>query len=361
MILPQDIPIEEQGSYTLLAFYVSIALGFSFLCSVAEAVLLSMNAAFIEDKRENSPRFANLLYKLKMEKVDRSLAAILTLNTIAHTVGAIASGAEASKVFGNAWFGVFSAVMTLTILFLSEIVPKTIGAVYWKALSKPVAYFINILIFSMLPLVWLSELLTRLISKGKAESFTRDEMVAMARVGAKNGVIGPQEARIIENLFAFKSLYVKDIMTPRTVIGALPVDTSIDDAVKFIVEYPFSRIPIYQDNIDQLDGFILKFDVLLAHKEGKGAQKVSTLKRKLAIVPSTQVLSTLVTHLIQENNHMASVVNEYGGTEGIVTTEDIMETLVGFEIVDENDKVEDMQKLARSLWSKRARAMGIEI
>lgn len=349
----------DQGSLTLLSIYVSIALGFSFLCSIAEAVLLSISPAFIENQREVSPKYAQLLDKLKGEYIDRSLAAILTLNTIAHTVGAIASGAEANKVFGSAWFGVFSAVMTLAILFLSEIVPKTIGAVYWRSLSKPVAYFIQYLTIVLAPLVWVSERLTKLLNRGHDNHFSRDELVAMAKVGAKSGSIESQEARIIENLLAFTSLQVKNIMTPRTVIGALPEDTTIHDAVEFITQHPFSRIPLFEEDIDNLNGFVLRFDILLAHKQGKGDEHVSSLKRDLDVVPATQSLFSLKTQLIQKNSHMAAIVNEYGGIDGIVTLEDIFETLVGFEIVDEMDKNEDMQVLARKLWSQRKKTMGI--
>lgn len=349
----------NEGSLTLLTIYVSIALGFSFLCSIAEAVLLSINPAFIENQRETSPKYAQLLDQLKGEFIDRSLAAILTLNTIAHTVGAIASGAEANKVFGNAWFGIFSAVMTLAILFLSEIVPKTIGAVYWRGLSKPVAYFVKFLIIILMPFVWISERLTKLLSRGHHHGFSRDELVAMAKVGAKSGSIENQEARIIENLLAFTSLQVKNIMTPRTVIGALPDNTTINEAVEFITKHPYSRIPLFNDDIDNLHSFVLRFDILLAHNQGKGDHLVSSLKRNLAVVPSTQSLFSLKTQLIQDKNHMAAIVNEYGGIDGIVTLEDIFETLVGFEIVDEMDKNEDMQVLARKLWARRAKLMGI--
>lgn len=349
----------DHGSIALLATYVIFALAFSFLCSIAEAVLLSINPAFIESQRKVSQKYADLLERLKGEHVDRSLAAILTLNTIAHTVGAIASGAEASKVFGSTWFGLFSAVMTLAILFLSEIIPKTIGAVYWRHLSKPVAYFVKFLIISLAPLVLISELLTKLLSRGNNQNFSRDELIAMARIGEKSGSIETQEAHIIENLFVFSSLRAKDIMTPRTVIGALPDNTSVSDAVDYVIEHPFSRIPLFKENLDHIDGFVLRFDILLAHKQGKGNHLVSSLKRELPIVAATQPLFSVTKHLIQSKSHITAVVNEYGGINGIITLEDLIETLVGFEIVDEVDKNKNMKLLARELWRQRAKSMGI--
>ena len=350
---------QDEGSIILLALYVSIALVFSFLCSVAEAVFLSTNPAFIESKRESSPKLAQLLAHLKGDHVDRSLAAILTLNTIAHTVGAIASGAEASLVFGNAWFGVFSAVMTLAILFFSEIIPKTIGAIYWGRLARPVAYFIPALNIILLPLVWLSEQVTKLLSRKQEQHTARDELLAMARVGARNGAIASQESRILENLFALKSLSVRDIMTPRTVIGALPENTSIAEATVFATEHPFSRIPLYTNDLDNFDGFVLRGDILLANLQGKTEDKVDSLRRLLPVVSSSQPLSNLLTRLVENRFHICAAVNEYGVIEGIVTLEDLFETLMGIEIVDEMDKAEDMQQLARQLWRDRMKSRGI--
>ncbi|MCI5120521.1 MAG: DUF21 domain-containing protein, partial [Candidatus Electrothrix sp. AUS4] len=243
----------------LLIIYVLLALLFSFLCSVAESVLLSITPSYIEGQKEKRPQYAALLKQLRLDNVDRSLAAILTLNTIAHTVGAIGSGSKATVVFGSAWFGVFSAVMTLLILFLSEIVPKTLGTVYWVQLAGPTSYLVNILIVVLYPLVWISEKLTKSISHGKdIHIFSRDEFIAMAQIGVKTGQIRDKESRIIRNIFRFESLKVNDIMTPRAVITALPEDMKIIDSMEQVTQTPFSRLPLYATHIDNITGFLLK-------------------------------------------------------------------------------------------------------
>ncbi|MGA7307275.1 MAG: CNNM domain-containing protein, partial [Rhodothermales bacterium] len=262
---PAPVPQDASAAHvaTLIA-YVALALGFSFLCSIAEAVLLSVTPSYIQSLRLKRPKRAATLKRLKQENIDRSLAAILTLNTIAHTVGAIGAGAEATAVFGSAWFGLFSAVMTLLILFLSEIVPKTIGAVYWKKLAAPVASFVRTLVIVLYPVVWISEKLTKLIAGGKSlHVFSREEFVALALVGQETGQIKPKESRIIQNLFRFESLRVRDIMTPRTVVMALPEKMTISEALGPITDTPFSRIPLYRMDVDDMTGFVLRDDILV--------------------------------------------------------------------------------------------------
>ena len=358
---------EVIGQYThsdaiLLLAYVLLALVFSFLCSVAEAVLLSITPTYIAGLRDKRPRQAEMLHKLKIENVDRSLAAILTLNTIAHTVGAIGAGAKATAVFGSAWFGVFSAVMTLLILFLSEIIPKTLGAVYWRSLTSVTAYFVRTLIIILYPLILVSELLTRLIAHGKeVHIFSRDEFIAMADMGEQSGQIKEQESRIIQNLFHFESLTAKDIMTPRTVIVALQQDITVSDA---LMEHPhnvFSRLPIYDKDLDGITGFVLKDDLLLAKAKDKHDMPVKSLQREIMAVSDALPLSQLLEKLLDERQHIALVVDNYGGTRGLVSLEDVVETLLGMEIVDEMDKVADMQTLARQQWERRARGLGINI
>ncbi len=346
----------------ILITYVVLALLFSFLCSVAEAVLLSITPSYIEEQKEKNPKRASLLKRLKQDNVDRSLAAILTLNTIAHTVGAIGAGAKATVVFGSAWFGVFSAAMTLLILFLSEIVPKTIGAIYWPKLVGFTAFFVQTLIVTLYPVVWISENLTKFISRGKQlHIFSRDEFIAMAKVGEQSGQIDDKEARIIKNLFRFGSLNVTDIMTPRTVIAALAEDKSVADALEYVARIPFSRIPIYQKEIDDITGFVLRDDVLLRDNQERGDEALRTLRREILIVPESAVLTDLLEIFLKERQHIAIVVDEYGGTTGLVTLEDLIETLMGLEIVDEMDTVVDMRVLARKKWKERAGALGIEI
>ncbi|MEJ2246884.1 MAG: hemolysin family protein [Acidobacteriota bacterium] len=346
----------------LLLTYVLLALVFSFLCSIAEAVLLSITPSYIAGLHEKNSKLAPLLRRLKQDNVDQSLAAILTLNTIAHTVGAIGSGAEATVVFGSAWFGLFSAVMTLMILFLSEIIPKTLGVVFWRKLAKPTAIFIRGLIFSLYPLIKISEWVTRLIARKKGlHVFSRDEFIAMASIGEKTGELERGESRILRNLFKLGSLKVANVMTPRTVISALQQDMTVLEAMNSISQTPFSRLPVYKKNLDNISGFVLKTDLLLYKAKNEDHVKIESLKRDILFVVENLSLSGLLDTLLDRRQHIAVVTGEYGETKGIVTLEDVVETLLGLEIIDEMDRVEDMQVLARQQWEKRARALGLDM
>lgn len=352
---------KSHTDFMMLMAYIGLALGFSFLCSIAEAVLLSITPSFLEALKKQQPARFALLNHLKFENLDRSLAAILTLNTIAHTVGAIGAGAKATVVFGNAWFGAFSAVMTLMILFLSEILPKTIGAVYWTKLTGATALFVKTLIVVLYPVVWISEKLTKVISGGKElHVFSRDEFIAMARVGEKTGQIHGDESRIIRNLFRFDSLKTADIMTPRIVATAFSQEMTINEVLNFITQTPFSRLPVYGMDMDDITGFVLKNDVLIHKAQGRGNEELKSLKRDILAVPEYLSLPALLELLLKSRQHIAVAVDEHGGTSGIVTLEDLVETLMGMEIMDETDNVEDMRALARKRWAKRVKALGIE-
>lgn len=343
----------------LLILYISLALFFSFICSVAEAVLLSVTPSYIENMKENNPVRAARLKRLKQDNLDRSLAAILTLNTIAHTVGAIMAGAQATVVFGDTWFGLFSAVMTLMILFLSEIIPKTIGAVYWPKLTGPTVFFVSFIIVALYPIVWLSEKLTQIISRGeKTHIVSRDEFIAMARIGEQAGHINENELRVILNLFQFGSMTVNDIMTPRTVISALPENMLVKDAIEYITNNPVSRLPLYRTDIDHIVGFVLRDDILLKMSLDRHEESLKSFMREILVVPKKTSVSILLTRLLKERQYIAIVIDELGGTSGLVTLEDLIETLTGIEIIDEIDKVEDMRALARTLWKDRTRTLG---
>ena len=351
----------SESDVLLLGAYILLALLFSFLCSIAEAVLLSITPSYIESQKTDRPRRAKILRAIKMDNIDRSLAAILTLNTIAHTVGAIGAGAKAAVVFGSAWFGLFSAVMTLMILFLSEIIPKTIGAVYWMRLVGPTSIFVYSLIFLLYPVVWISERVTRIIAKdNKSPYFSREEFLSMAQIGEKSGEIEVGELRVIKNLFQFGSLKVVDIMTPRTVIAAIQEETSLKEALAFVTENPFSRLPVYAKTLDEVTGFVLKYDILLENYSGRGEEPVKGLAREIPRVVGSLKLKALLELLLENRQHIAIVIDEFGGTAGLVTLEDIVETLVGLEIVDETDSVEDMRSYARRRWSNRIRQLGID-
>ena len=356
------VPEYTRTDVVLLVVYVLMALVFSFLCSVAEAVLLSVTPSYIAGLRQDRPKLAALLKRLKQENVDQSLAAILTLNTIAHTVGAIGSGAKATTVFGSTWFGLFSAIMTLMILFLSEIIPKTLGAVFWRKLVGTTAIFVRSLILILFPLIWVSERLTKLIAQRKGvHVFSRKEFVAMTVVGEQAGQIRERESRIIRNLFRFESIKAKDIMTPRTVIVALQKDMTVTEALNLKSHTPFSRLPLYRESLDDITGFILKTDMLISKAQDQREAKLVTLRRDIMTVSGEMSLSGLLEFFLDHRQHIALVVDEYGGTKGLVTLEDVVETLLGMEIVDEMDKVEDMQALARRQWEKRARAIGLQV
>ena len=358
---------EGAGSYTLLVLYGVFAIGISFLCSIAEAVLLSVTPSYIATLGQKAGATAELLTKQK-ENVDRPLAAILSLNTIAHTAGAAGVGAEAAALWGGAggWgqhaVGIASAAMTLLILVLSEIIPKTIGAVYWRALAPYVARMLQLWIVCLLPLVWLSELLTRLIGgSDKQHVITREEVAAMAAISEADGQLASGETRILNNLFRFRSLTVDDIMTPRTVIIAFPERLSVGEALHLRPNLPVSRIPLFGKSIDNVTGFVLKTDILLEQAQGRPETALKDLRRDVKTVQSHTKLGKLFDVLLDEAAHLAVVVDEYGGTDGLVTLEDLIETLLGTEIVDEVDTEADMQRFARKKWQERAKLLGLEL
>ena len=348
-----------EGSLFLLLLFAALSIVFSFLCSVAEAVLLSVSPSYPDAIKETKPKGAERLAKLKGE-IDKPLAAILTLNTIAHTVGAIGVGAEAGQIWGSLGVGVASGIMTVLILIASEIIPKTMGAVYWRQLAVPVAYGVDWLITAVYPIVWFAEFTTRMFSKTEQEPITRDEIVAVAEMSKQSGELQGIENRILKNLLRLNTLTVNDIMTPRTVIIAAPESVSVEDFLKEHKHLPVSRIPLYDETIDKINGFALKSDILLAHASGEVKKPLVKLKRELSAIPATASLSKMFERFMERRDHLALVVDEYGGTDGLVSMEDLIETLLGIEIVDEADVAEDMQRLAREHWAKRAKRLGLE-
>ncbi len=343
---------------TLLLIYMALALSVSFLCSIMEAVLLSVSPSFVARQEQEGQWLGPKLRKFK-DNVDQPLAAILSLNTIAHTVGAAGAGAQAAAVFGDAYIGVISAVLTFLILVVSEIIPKTLGAAYWRQLSPFVVRSLEVTIWSMWPLVKLADSLTRLLTKGKEKGkIHREEFIALAELGGKEGVFHKYESRILNNLFCFREVRTRDIMTPRTVVFALSENLAVDETLSLHAHLPFSRIPVYGENLDNVTGFILKSEILRAGQE-KGAALLSELSRPLVVVSGDLPLHSLFERLMGAKAHIALVVDGYGGTEGVVTMEDFIETLLGLEIVDEVDTVEDMQAMAREQWRRRARSSGL--
>ncbi|MFW5996574.1 MAG: CNNM domain-containing protein [Lentisphaeria bacterium] len=348
------------GSWQLLALYALLALGVSFLCSVAEAVLLSVTPSFVAFLEQQNKTSGRLLGRLK-RNIDRPLAAILSLNTIAHTAGAAGVGAEAARILGSKSVGIVSAILTLLILILSEIIPKTIGSVYWRKLAPLTACGVHFFTMCLYPLVILSEQITRLIAPGgKAKSFSREEFGALASIGAEEGHLAKSEYRILGNLLRFRSHKVHEVMTPRTVAFALQETVTVGYVFRKYTNIPFSRIPVYRENLDDVTGFVLKNDIVLSKAEGRTETPLYEFKRSLKAIPESASLFNAFELLLDQREHIALVVDEYGGVEGIVTLEDLVETLFGLEIVDEADVTVDMRELAKARWEKQAQQFGIQ-
>ena len=346
---------------TLLTVYLLFALFFSFSCSIAEAVLLSVRPSYIMALEKRGARGAQALRTLK-DSIDRPLAAILSLNTIAHTVGAVGVGAQAAIVFGSAYVSVASAVLTLLILVLSEIIPKTLGALYWDRIAPPIAPLILWLTRAMMPFVWLSDQITSLLSpKGTHErDFSRDEFHAMAEIGAEEGQINAKELAIVSNLMRLNAVSVRDIMTPRPVIFSLPATMTVSDFFASHKARPFSRIPIYDQDRDDIIGYVMKSDLLLAQARDDFDTTLGNFKRSFLVIPDLLSASAVFDRLAHESSHIALVVDEYGSVQGLVTLEDVLETLIGLEIIDESDTIDDMRELAHKRWQERVRKLGID-
>jgi CBS domain containing-hemolysin-like protein len=350
----------DAGGVMLLIVAGAVSIAVSFLCSVAEAVLLCVTPSYIATRKDEGSAAAATLERMK-QNIDRPLSAILSLNTIAHTVGAAGVGAQAAVLWGSQAVGWASAVMTLLILVLSEIIPKTLGAVYWRELAPWIARTITVMIWVLFPLVWLSELVTRMISGGRQDVVTRDEVAAMAVLSRMHGELEHGESTILANLFLLPTLKVQDIMTPRTVMISLPEELTVGEMHEQRPDLPVSRIPVYSGSIDNVTGFVLRTDVLLAHARGEQQRKLADLRREIKGVPATASLTDAFSLLLNQREHIALVVDEYGGTDGLVTMEDLIETLLGLEIIDEADAVPDLQRMARRKWEKRARSLGLAV
>jgi len=344
---------------TILILYVAFALLFSFLCSIAEAALLSVTTAHINVLEKEGRASGPLLRELK-DDINRPLAAILTLNTIAHTVGAVGAGAQAHQVFGNAWVAFFSAILTLLILVVSEIIPKTLGATYWRGLAGVTAHGLKFLIKMLYPFVILSEFMTRGLTKEKAiEGFNREEFAAMADLGEQEGQLEERESRILKNMFLLHETFVTDVMTPRPVVFSLPESLTVYEYFDKHYDSSFSRIPVYSENDEVFTGFVLKDDLLLAQARSNTDNNLETYRRNLLTLSDQTSLSDAFDEVLKQRAHIIVIIDEYGGMEGIITMEDILETLLGLEIMDESDKTADMQQYARRMWKKRAKEMGI--
>lgn len=349
---------------SLLVTYFLIAIITSFLCSMWEAVLLSITPSYAQIKAEEGAKIGKRLHDFK-QNIDRPLAAILTLNTIAHTIGAIGVGEQATLIWSESnplITGVAVPVaMTLAILILSEIIPKTLGANFWKELAPFTVSSLVFIITLLFPLVWFSQLITRALKKDKEASvFSRSDFVAMAEIGAKEGVFERGETDIIHNLLRFDTVQARNIMTPRMVVKTASEDMMIRDFHDRHPELQFTRIPVYEGrNPEEINGYVRKDEILKHLVENKGDKLVGSLKREIMVIHESCPIPDLYNRFLENREHIALVVDEFGGMSGIVTMEDVIETLLGMEIIDELDSAEDMQVLARRNWEKRARSLGL--
>ncbi len=332
---------------TLILLYLFGALAVSFLCSVLEAVLLSTPVSFISMKESQGVKTASLMMKYKTN-VDRPVAAILTLNTVAHTIGAAGVGSESVKVFGEAYFGIISAILTLLILVLSEIIPKTIGASYWRSLAMPSTKIIKVMIVVTYPLVWLSELLTRCFSpKIQPLTVSREEVAAIVNVGTDEGVIDVVENKAIQNFLKLAGVCAKDIMTPFVVVSSVAKSTTMKEFYDNKSLAPYSRVPVFDSQREFIVGYVRRCTVLEMLSKDRFTMPVGEIVRPILFFPETEKVSEIWQRMLERKEHISVITDEYGCMRGIVTMEDVIETMLGVEIVDECDTTEDLQALAR--------------
>ncbi|MGJ8673496.1 CNNM domain-containing protein [Rubritalea sp.] len=349
----------------LLVFYVVLALGVSFLCSVLEAVLLSITPGFIQHELTSGKKYAVRLAKMKKE-VDEPLSAILTLNTIAHTMGAAGAGAQWKVLYNDTGEAIFAGVLTLLVLILSEIIPKTLGARLWRTLASPTTYVLRIMIWVLTylppwPLPVLKMITKMFGGSGHGAAVSKAELAAMADIVSQSGELKNEESLILKNLLSFQSTKVRDVMTPRTVVYAMRQSNSVDDFLADSMSKPFSRVPVFDKDRDHITGFVLKSDLMSAKLKNEDANKTLVdYIRPINATSSQDSIYQVFKVMTQQRQHLMLVVDEFGGMEGVVSMEDVVETLLGMEIVDEGDRNEDMQVLARKLWAQRSKAMGIE-
>ncbi|MCP3868526.1 MAG: DUF21 domain-containing protein [Gammaproteobacteria bacterium] len=339
----------------LLIFYLCLALFVSFLCSILEAVFLSVTPTYI-GSLDDSARHKKVLLQLKGD-VDNAISSILILNTIAHTMGAAGVGAEAVRIFGVEWQSAIAVVLTLLILYFSEIIPKTIGATYWRELAKPSSHIIAFLTKILAPLLWISEQITKRIQKKGHDGPTREEISAMAAIGEQSGILEEHESELIENLITLKEVSVGDILTPRSVVFRLDADTNIESAMHEDSVFIYSRIPVYEDNRESIIGMVLAKHIMkAASSEEHMEDPIRSITTPIHRVPMKMPVYYLLDLFIQRKEHLFMVHDEYRQFSGIVTMEDAIETLLGREIMDEVDQVADMQQLARekaARWKKQ--------
>ena len=347
-----EVPIElEIVNFYVVFLYLALALIISFVCSLLESVILSVTPSYVETKAQEKTWVGLTLKKMK-ENIDEPLAAILTLNTVSHTIGAAGVGSEFHGA-GN-WLTISSIILTFMILIFSEIIPKTIGATYWRKIIPFSTYLTHYVIIVTMPVTFMLQKISNIISpEGSEGVMTREEMVAVAKIGQDQGTLESQETEIIKNLLDLKNILAEDVMTPSTVLFTLNKEEIVSEVVEEHSPIRFSRIPIIGKDLDDVIGFVLTNTLLEESHNGGVSKKVKDLISPLERVKPEDSVADVLDEFIKRKQHIFLVVDEYGGTQGIITLEDTIETLLGVEIVDEYDEVKDMRQLARELWKKR--------
>jgi CBS domain containing-hemolysin-like protein len=332
---------------TLLIIFAVLSVAVSFVCSILEATLLSMTPSYIATVQHENPKLAAKLGALK-DNLDRPLAAILTLNTVAHTVGAAGVGAQVTAMYGSAYLGMASGIMTIVILIFSEIIPKTMGATYWRKLAPSCVKILNMMIICLKPFILMSELITRRIGQGHSDDIDmREEIIAMAHVAKDANEIDEDESRVIRNILDLHNVKIKDIMTPRNVVFTIDSSMTIADFDAVKAHIPFSRLPLYDK--EEFFGYFHKAEIL-SHDN---STKLTDIAKPLVVYLPNQNAEYVFNEMLRTRNHMVIIYDERGTWLGIVTMEDIIETILGREIVDESDTCIDMRKIAKAKWRRR--------
>ncbi len=339
----------------LLIFFATTAIGISFLCSVMEAALLSITPSYIAQLEEKSPKWFKQVNALKQD-IDTPLAAILTLNTIAHTVGAAGVGAQVAEMYGQSYLGLASAIMTLAILVLSEILPKTIGAKYWRKLVPSMCVTLKVMIIILRPFLYISSFIMGMFGNDDDPTNIKDEIKALAKMGRDEKVIDENKYRVIRNVINLQEVRVKDVMTPRTVVHTVKPGTTIKEFDKFLTTTPFSRFPIVDETEQKFLGYIHKSSSYRAEDDNR---PVEDFARPMASFSTDARLEDVLISMLNDHNHMALVVDPFENWVGIITLEDVIETILGNEIIDETDQVADMRLYAKLKWKKKKEQKGI--
>lgn len=332
----------------LLILIVVVSIAISFICSILEAALLSLTPSFISQQKVDAPMLYPKLKKLR-DKIDRPLAAILTLNTIAHTAGAAGVGAQVTNIYGNGYVGIASAIMTILILLLSEIIPKVLGAKYWRRIAPTLPSILGPMILILAPFIWLSDMMMHLIGNSKDDTNFRQEIKSLSGLAKELGAIEAKEQQVISNILDLDEVDLASIMTPRVVTAAIKPDITLEALKKVIDKNQFSRYPIIDDEENPL-GIFFRHDLIEMIKNDKS---VLDLSENPLVLPDTISVKSAFRKLLDEKQHMAFIYDEYGSWLGVLTLEDILEKIIGEEIMDETDIVSDMRLLAKKRWETR--------